>query len=607
LGRNCEFAHYDTGHYAGKPGTFRETLQKEALQRRQSGLSDATATNANLTALGSRDKRVALPETSQLVGAPVTSSDQVVRSPFSDAAPQAMMLPSAQHGRPDKIASTSSTIPTGPQVRRSSSISVPSVEATIRVTLENDTQTIVLNVRLEIADPDLHQRLQSLPAVTLKVKCAVMASDFQSVVWTKNTNASQNGGRIVVGADHATSAQSIAELCKLTSSGLLAALDDHEPRFVIYPSTAEEWRFLTPAESQSGAPESALLRFKMLSKIPGVDQYLAAGPTPHRSKPQKPMEGVGAALLGLDVDRLLLREDGSRLDAVFLMLPGSRHLELEVLSRYFREQSCNVYHSGTPGAWLYFMKTYGRACLIVIHPEVRLESIPRLYDFTFRTGSRSRFFSIGINSDTALTQQERPAFACTRLFPSGQAIHLTDEALQYYPNNCREIIKLIKQKNDQTLAPSKIITRPNVKAWLLDLIGSTQDIRYVELYEAFCILCPLEDHDPEDMAQTLPTSSLLMIDGSTLPRLAGMDEPARSNYLVNWFAGWAVRHASIWRTFVICYEPRTGSTRTVLGKGGANVVETNSDPFGWAKQYQNVGVVSPSKVHERLAEKLPKT
>jgi hypothetical protein len=486
---------------------------------------------------------------------------------------------------------------------------MPTVKASIRVSLDGDgvAGTIMLNVRLEIADNTLHHALQSLPTVTLDVQRAIMAGDFESIVWNKDTDASQNGGRILLEPDHAASAQSIAELCKLTSSGLLARMNNGAASFVIYPSTAEEWRFLTAAESQLGASDPAVLRFKMFSKIPGIDDHLAAGQTASLRKLQKPIEGVGTALLGLDADRLLLKDDGQRIDTVFLMLPGSRHLELEVLARYFLEQGCNIYHSGTPGAWLYFIKKYDRAsCLVVVHPEVRLEGIPHLWDFISRHGLRHRFFSIGINNEAALLQQEEPSFACSRLFPTGQAVYLTDEALQYYPNDCREIIKLIKQRNGNALGPSKVITRPNVKAWLLDLIGSTQDIRYVELYEAFWVLCPLEDHDPNDMTRTLPSSSLLMIDASMLPRLAGMDESSQSDWLVNWFAGWAVRHASVWRTFVICYEPKTGSTRTVIGKGGVNVLENNADPSGWAKRYQNVGVLAPKQVHVRLLEKQSK-
>jgi hypothetical protein len=495
---------------------------------------------------------------------------------------------------------SSNSIATDSRPRRASSVSLQLLKATIHITLEGASEDVELNVHLEASD----HALPSSSATILEVQHAIMASDFQSIVWTKGTKiAEQSSGRVIADADHATSAQSVAELCKSTTSGLIAKVNSGMLKMLIYPSTAEEWKFLPPVESRPGSTDSAILSFCLFTQMPGFEDHLAANLTQFQNRSFRSVEGVGAAIVDLDADRLLLKEHDKRIEAVFLMLPASRHIEFELFSRFFIEQGCKIYHSGTAGAWLYFVKKYRRSCLVIIHPEVRLDSIPRLYDLIAQHGAGPRFFSVGVNRDAAAVLHERPSFGCVRLFPNGQVIYLTDEALQYHPNESRDIITFIKRDNERPLSHSKIVTRPNVKAWLLDLIASTQDSRYVELYTALCFFCPAEDHNPDDMTKTLPTSSLLMIDASTMPRLASMDDTARSDYLINWFAGWAMLHASVWRMFVICYEPKEGSTRMVPAKTTGFVVEANADPFGWAKRYQHVGVVGPKQLQERLAKK----
>jgi chromo domain-containing protein 1 len=415
----------------------------------------------------------------------------------------------------------------------------------------------------------------------------VLAADFEKLVFNKRDGIDEViavGGLSLGNRD---AAQELSDLCKLNASGFVATIAGHSSQMLIYPSGAERWKFL----DGPGWKYDAIFDFRIFRSLPAAEMQ------PHTDDKRPSAVAVGEDLVQLDTDRMVNKNGQLDVKTVFLMFPPTHQAELEVCIHYFSALSIKVYHSAKPGAWTYFRKTHGGSSksMLVVHPDVPIWQIPGLHNFlqmgprVFRVGTSSAAPHLGLS--------------CDRLFGIGTAVYITDDVFAYHPEAATEVIQAFLHEN--TRKPeggefNRIVARPGIKSWLKTL--STQqsrergqkDSRWVKLYDAVCQLCPADDEDTEDLFdESLSTSYLVSIAPELLPSFEGLwerNEEQATEFMVNWFAGWSVENADMFKKFYIAHEPRS------------TTLELGVDPKGWASRYQHLAVRRPKDVWKKLAK-----
>lgn len=626
----CEYAHRDTGNYASRPGTHwkeQPHAKRPDVQTMPSESSNVVDI-ARLTQPSTQQKPLTSAHISSVIERPepeVSQTEDVVMadapspSIIPSAPPPAPMVvpqvppeqraplarPSRDEGRPlpHTIHAESAASRQPDNARRDSNKPSAGLKADIEVLAAQSDIAVRFPARLVAKDP---RTMKVLTGLNLSIKTwqTISASDFEAHLWDERLQkAAYSEGQIVVDIAHAASAETIAEFCKLCACGLIGSIDPEKVRMIIFPNNAEEWKFFGAPDGVTAPTTPSLpatLRFRILPDVPGLRNFVQSIDATGKTEFISSNVALGTELLNLDVKRLLEREPGKRFREVFLMIPFSHYTEYDLCARFFQDQGCRVYHSGQPGGWDYFRSRCSKFVLIV-HPDVQLERIPRLYETIAKLGNGVQIFSIGVDFSIPLPVGQPPSFQCQRLFPYGSVYYLTDEAILYYPEETLKIVQFIHGRtvNGGTFNNSKIVCRANVKKWLLDKIIEEDETRYIPLYGAFCQLCPLEDEDPDEPGQTLPHSALVPIDDASIPRLQTLTGADRLQCLVNWFAGWAIEHVNIWRFFIVCYKHKE-DTKIIHGR-----VLTEKDPLPaqWTMMYGHVGVATPQEVLRLCASK----
>ncbi|KAI5299196.1 hypothetical protein KEM55_002457 [Ascosphaera atra] len=162
------------------------------------------------------------------------------------------------------------------------------------------------------------------------------------------------------------------------------------------------------------------------------------------------------------------------------------------------------------------------------------------------------------------------------IFPHGGAILITDDLILRHPDRTLQIVSwftnFVKTKFRGTW---KLLFRPNVEQWLLELASLKNDERYVALYLLIRLNVPqyprthlnayLRPSTPEsldgcsdDEGQVNPFVSTKYIpqynarrDADVVPALRGSTmEQRNTDQLIEWFSGWALMNAERFRRFV---------------------------------------------------------
>ena len=302
---------------------------------------------------------------------------------------------------------------------------------------------------------------------------------------------------------------------------------------------------------------------------------------------------------------------------VYLHMPN-RPEELELLRKYFKGLNRQVYTCKEDGAWSLFTENYAHSSLVIVHPtELFNGTILGLYDLLVRHGASFSVFSIGVQYARCIRESRKPAFEAQRLFPHGDFTFISDDVFVYYPEKATRLIEefiTVTAYKTKVGSPQlgKIAARPGIKMWLLRLACSKMEehagdgaaIPYVQLYDAICRLCPLEDEDlayPE-LHTPKVSSYLWSVLASSLPSFEGRwesgDEEAATDYMANFFAGEACGKAWKYRKFHFVYE-RPEHTSTETNSQGIEEEVVEKDPKGWGKLYSHIGVVRPDKLFKK--------
>jgi hypothetical protein len=331
----------------------------------------------------------------------------------------------------------------------------------------------------------------------------------------------------------------------------------------------------------------------------------------------KPSSMSAKDIITMNMERLLNISDVRKEDKVFIMMPESRASEIQLIARMFEERfkqpdykgrNYKVWTSLEPGSWEVCLKS--SACLLLVHPDVPLWDIEdlgkALHDRSFR------FFSINLDPASTTLDENDPNAACRRLFPMGDVVFLTDDVFLNKPGKVLAVIDKINNSNiNKPLGATrnKIATRPGIKAWLADLVinqeEGSEDPRLLMLLNEIWKLCPIEKEDeryPGHPSESADVISLAPEQLPTFQTLLQTDRAKATDYIVNWFAGWAFMNASNHRRFTVCHE-EPGTGEKVLDENYNLVTIGIADPRGWGDAFKYLLVKTPDQWIEKEKEK----
>jgi len=323
-------------------------------------------------------------------------------------------------------------------------------------------------------------------------------------------------------------------------------------------------------------------------------------------------------LLNMNMERLLNISDVRKEDKVFIMMPESKASAIQLIAKMFEERfkqpdykgrNCKIWTSLEPDSWDMCLKS--SACLLLVHPDVPLWDVPHLGKVLH--GSAFRVFSINLDAAAADLDESGPNAAFRRLFPMGDVVFLTDDVFLHKPGKVLAIIDKIKQGNKVKplgATRNKIATRPGIKAWLADLVinqkEGEEDPRLSMLLTEIWKLCPIEKEDERYPGHPSEDSDIISLAPEQLPTFQNLlqtDRAKATDYIVNWFAGWAFMNASKFRRFTVCHE-EPGTGKQIIDKDYNLVTKGIADPRGWGEAFKYLLVKTPDQWIEKEEAKV---
>lgn len=601
----CAFAHFDTGIYAGPPGSYKKASWDAG------GGPTATSANAIPVANNSHAPQNfgnGANESMQGLG----DRNRTISVQTNGLEPHVPVQSPAYAQSPAEIRPSSRQVPSdwtilGAAERRQSNTSTTQMEATMQLSFPGQPNPAKFKTMLDVLNPTGFTDLAGTDP-SLSIQGMIMAKDFENILWTQELwqKGSPSGGVLFQRGQDETVEQ-MQELCKSHAAGFIATISEQVGKMLIYPSNAEEWKFIDTDESRNAT--HALFRFRLFEDLVGAAGLIHTSQNAAISQdPRVDAVAVGEDLANLDTDRL--NPTRSPDYPVFLMIPPTYSVELQVYLNYFQGLKCRVYTSEKEGAWSYFRKKFTGACLLVLHPDVQLWQIPGLYDF-LNGGGKRLVFTIGINRTVAMLEEREPQFGCDRILAHGTVIFITDDVFAHHPQKAIDVIKSFLDANEiKHLGDrgDRIVTRPGLKDWVLRLVQqntTSSDDRWLRLYRVITRLCPPDFEDAEDLGNPLPSSYLISMPLKSLPSFEGLwerNETAATDMMVEWFAGWSVLHANRFRRIMVCYESKNGNMRTSVDEHGRSSIKEEPDPRGWGKKYEHLGVQSADRVVAQLSK-----
>lgn len=390
---------------------------------------------------------------------------------------------------------------------------------------------------------------------------------------------------------------------------------------LIYPADTEEWSFLNrPGDTAS----QAVLRFKILPplQVDLPDKTIEASATIVEPEPViTTIDNVASEMAGphpfyANIERLLKISDTKTEEKVFVMMPETRAAEIQCIVEAFearfaqpdyKDRNCKILTSQKPGSWESMF--HHSSCLLIIYPEVKLWDIPKLGNVLHYSGFH--VFSLGFDPALAAANKSDPTFTCERLFPMGDVTFLSDDVFIHHPREALLIIESVSKGNagkERGASRHKIAARPGIKAWLLDMVTNqkgAEDPRKLLLLNAIWSLCPFDQEDETYPGNPSEDSDLISLAPEQLPTFQALmqTDPAKAtDYVVNWFAGWAFVNASKFRRFTVCHE-EPGTAKEVMTKDYKLVRQGGvADPRGWGKEFQYLLVKTPEQWLEGKAK-----
>jgi hypothetical protein len=382
---------------------------------------------------------------------------------------------------------------------------------------------------------------------------------------------------------------------------------------IVHSIDSGEWAFLIregDAESSQAPLKFILIPSALPSKIPILED-LASKNTTESATDTPPEDWLTSA----EVERLLRVSDVKTEERVFIMMSPSKADEMLRMAKVFEERfkqpdysgrEAKVWTSQDKGKWDSLAKQAQRSRvggLLIVDWEIPFWEIPHLAQILHH--SSFRVFSVGVDPHLAGIEQRKPAFGCQRLFSMGDVVFVTDEV---FINTPEKVLRIIDEVNRQNLSKppgasrNKIAARPGVRTWLMKFVTEhpkgAEDPKWLKLLHGVWDLCPDDKQDmfypgnPSKDADMVSEPPELM---PTHQDLFEKDRAKATDWIVNWFAGWAFMNAANFRRFTVCHE-EPGTGKVELDENYNSVlVGAESDPRGWAKEYSYVLFRTPDQ------------
>ncbi|KAI9823701.1 MAG: hypothetical protein M1819_001145 [Sarea resinae] len=234
-----------------------------------------------------------------------------------------------------------------------------------------------------------------------------------------------------------------------------------EVLILIYPVNQHVWNFI---DSDRPVSKSVQLRLLLRSPLPSPtlnpEDLSRLVPNPPDPKVPK-IEAIWNRIFEIKFRDLLpsqLKKKGHSEREAFLIFPTQHEHELAIILPWLECHSVKVYTSQTWGAWDYF-SSYTSCGVILIHPSFyQYYHIPNL---VATLKKNVNVFSFGAARDHPGTN----GFSCTRLFPHGGAILLTDEVYLNQPKAANQIVQWFVRHKSRVVS-WKLVGRPQLREWL---------------------------------------------------------------------------------------------------------------------------------------------
>lgn len=372
---------------------------------------------------------------------------------------------------------------------------------------------------------------------------------------------------------------------------------------VCYPTTVQDWDFI----SNNGISKSTL-RFYVQAPFPTS----LRSPSNFTKPGESTIIDVCEKQLGLDQKRLFSGAGSDKngqhkiLDkAVFLVYPSRDSAEVYLLTAYLDKIGATIYHTDVPYAWSYF-HIHHKSGVVIFHPSMsRYWEITFFYDTLYK--GNFNIFQLGI--DDTLLDHPQTTYSCVRLFAQSIATLITDDVFEHNPKQAKAVLELFLARTSPKQAGLKndrIVTRPGLKDWLLDLIQEHPDDKTsIHYWVAIYVLVDqLMTPGEGDSGPSMAERDIPWIISPPLDELPGYekmwdrDQETATDYLVEWFAGWSIFERERFRRFAVLHESARRAEQTPgFDKTGGK------DPRGFSKRHQHILVTTPNRWLNNMAMK----
>lgn len=328
--------------------------------------------------------------------------------------------------------------------------------------------------------------------------------------------------------------ESLAEYLVTNAAG--AIIRQEKFLMVVYPIKTGSWSFLGKQRRSD-----SVLRFHVQSAM--TNEYEIGA----RAQDIPTLPDICRKELKLDGDRIFAGLEKTLDKNVFLMFSSRMTPEVQILTAYLLSLGATVYHADIPGSWELY-KIRSKTGVVLFHPSMnQYWQIPNLH--LLLHGGHYNFFQLGIHLSWTDGSDPGTSYSCTRLFPQGGLLFITDDVFEFHPKAAAQVLEMFFEEADRKavgLKNDRVLTRPDLREWLLDLVDkyAVEDKAKINndrlrLYVAASKLLPDSvDEDPYSLNADLPLLiSPPLAELPTYPKRWDQDEESATDYLVEWFAG----------------------------------------------------------------------
>jgi hypothetical protein len=630
----CEFAHYETGcRSLGPQGTApidpREVSPGEVVDDEPIAAHPGVV-NPGAASPGHSHPGAARTTAAETIAAQTTAAQAIAAKIIAAA-----QTTDAQTTATETTAAQTQTGPLKVGVAPTANMTPASRRPSLPVPQNTDQLAFINDVALEVKFGDFcftaatqlacATRLDAIvlnDAIGRKPQLFMEHTMDEKLLRTEVANSLKAGasfstGDIICKDPRRDYAQTLAdELRQISKCGIIQS-----PAYtmIVHPIGTGEWAFLTQDgdAKSSQAPLKFILLPALTSKIPTSNEVASEDIIENATDTPQ-----GYSLTSADMERLLKISDIKTEDKVFIMMPPSKVNEMQRMAKAFEDcfkqpdyagRETNVWTSQEKGEWEYLAAKLQRTNggLLILDCELPLFDIPHLATVLHHT--TWRIFSVGVTPHVADFGRPAPGPCCQRLFPMGDVVFVTDEV---FINTPEKVLRIIDEVNRQNRgkppgAPrAKIAARPGVKMWLMEFVTEhpqgASDPRWLKLLHAVWDLCPFERQSMFHPGNPSKEADMVSEPPDMMPThqdyLDKGDKAGATDWIVNWFAGWAFINAAEYRRFTVCHEePDTGKWE-LDDNHNKVLVGAQADPRGWAKQYGCVLCMTPDQWLEEKAK-----